>query len=147
MTDGRAWGVLSARLVLGLIFFQGALWRVFDIGPTEHARRFFVDPFQATFLPDWALWAVGTTVPFLELIGGALVLIGLWRVRALLALGSVLVIVTFGHLVLEPLYAFNQHVFPRLVLVVFLLVVPPAWDRYSLDEVLAARGEATESDE
>ena len=145
MSDGRAWGVLIARLILGLMFFQGALWRVFGIGPVGHARRFFVDPFQETFLPERSLWAAGTAVPFLELIGGALVLVGLWRVPALLALGGVLVIVTFGHLVLEPIYSFSGHVFPRLVLVVFLLVVPAAWDRHSLDEWLAARGGSGEA--
>ena len=40
--DGRAWGILFARLVLGLIFFQGAWWRVFGIGPV-----FSVDEWRA----------------------------------------------------------------------------------------------------
>lgn len=132
--QGRAWGVLFARLVLGLVFFQGALWRVFTLGPVEHARRFFVEPYAASFLPEWALWLAGTAVPFAELIGGGLVLVGLWRLPALVLLGGVLVTVTFGHLVAEPIYAFNSHVIPRLSLVVFLLLVPREWDRFSLDE-------------
>ena len=36
----RAWGVLFARLVLGLIFFQGAWWRVFQLGPIEHGESY-----------------------------------------------------------------------------------------------------------
>lgn len=130
----RAWGVLFARVVLGLMFFQGAWWRVFELGPVEHARRFFVEPFTDSFLPEWALWIAGTGVPFAELVGGALVLLGLWRLPGLVLLGAVLVTVTFGHLVAEPIYAFNAHVMPRLVLVVFLLVTPPGWDRFSVDE-------------
>ena len=139
-TIRRAWGVLFARLVLGLMFFQGAWWRVFDLGPREHARRFFVDPYAAGFLPEWALWAAGTAVPFLELVGGALVLLGLWRLFGLILLGGVLVLVTFGHLVAEPIYALNAHVIPRLVLVVFLLITPADWDRFSLDEWLRRDG-------
>lgn len=130
----RGWGVLFARLVLGLVFFQGAWWRVFDLGPLEHARRFFVGPYADSVLPEWALWVAGTAVPFAELVGGALVLLGLWRLPGLILLGGVLVTVTFGHLVAEPIYAFNAHVMPRLALVVFLLVIPQSWDHFSLDE-------------
>src|SRR5262249_46937092 len=90
----RAWGVLLARLVLGLIFFMAGVWKVFELGPVGHARRFFL-PFQDTFLPTWSLWAVGVTIPFVELIAGGLLIIG-YQVRpALLALGIVLVTVTF----------------------------------------------------
>ena len=130
----RAWGVLFARLVLGLMFFQGAWWRVFELGPLNHARRFFVDPYADSFLPEWSLWVAGTSVPFVELIGGALVLLGLMRLPGLILLGGVLVTVTFGHLVAEPLFSFSGHVIPRLMLVVFLLVIPQEWDAFSLDE-------------
>ena len=132
--------MLFARLVLGLVFFQGALWRVFDLGPAEHARRFFVEPYADTFLPEWALWVAGVGVPFAELVGGALVLLGLWRLPGLLLLGGVLVLVTFGHLVTEPIFAFDAHVMPRLFLLIFVLCVPSEWDRFSLDAWRASRG-------
>jgi uncharacterized membrane protein YphA (DoxX/SURF4 family) len=130
----RAWGVLLPRLVLGLVFFQGALWRVFVLGPAEHARRFFIEPYAESFLPEWSLWIVGAAVPFAELAGGTLVLLGLWRTPGLVLLGAVLVTVTFGHLVAEPIFAFNAHVMPRLFLVTLLLLVPAEWDRFSVDE-------------
>lgn len=139
-TRNRAFAVLIARLVLGLMFFQGAWWRVFELGPLEHARRFFVGPYTETFLPEWALWVAGTAVPFAELVGGGLVLLGLWRLQGYLLLGGVLVLVTFGHLVTEPIFAFNAHVMPRLALLIFLLVVPAGWDRFSLDQLRAAEG-------
>ncbi|MDX1493623.1 MAG: hypothetical protein R3253_06175 [Longimicrobiales bacterium] len=126
--------MLLARLVLGLMFFQGALWRVFELGPAEHARRFFVAPYADSFLPEWALWTAGVAVPFAELVGGGLILLGLWRLTGLLLVGGVLVLVTFGHLVAEPIFAFNAHVMPRLILVLFLLVAPAKWDRFSVDE-------------
>ena len=109
----RAWAILFARLVLGLVFFMAGVMKVFQLGPLEHARKYFL-PFSDTFLPTWSLWAVGVTIPFIELIGGALVLLGLRTRDALIALGMVLVIVTFGHLLHDALIDFSGHVIPRL---------------------------------
>jgi uncharacterized membrane protein YphA (DoxX/SURF4 family) len=135
----RAWALLFARLVLGLIFFMAGVFKVFSLTPVGHVRRWFL-PYQDTFLPTSALWAVGLAIPFVELLGGALLLLG-WRVReALIALGIVLVIVTFGHLLKEPLYPFHEHVVPRLGLLLFLLVMPRQEDVFSLDGL--RRGEA-----
>jgi uncharacterized membrane protein YphA (DoxX/SURF4 family) len=133
----RSWAVLFARLVLGLIFFAG-IWKVFQLGPLEHARKYFL-PFADTFLPIWSLWVVGVVVPLVELIAGALLLVGLRVREALLALGGVLVIVTFGHLLREPLFNFSGHVIPRLALLLFLLWCPRELDRFSLDYLLVRR--------
>src|SRR5215470_15027560 len=99
----QSWALLFARLVLGLIFFMAGVWKVFQLGPLEHARKYFL-PFADTFLPLWSLWAVGVIIPFIELFAGALVMLGLRTREALVSLGFVLVIVTFGHLLKEPLY-------------------------------------------
>jgi uncharacterized membrane protein YphA (DoxX/SURF4 family) len=134
----RSWAVLFARLVLGLIFFMAGIWKVFQLGPLEHARKYFL-PFADTFLPIWSLWLVGVVVPLVELAAGALLLLGLRIREALLALGVVLVIVTFGHLLRDPLFNFSGHVIPRLALLLFLLWCPREYDRFSLDHLLARR--------
>ena len=134
----RSWALLFARLVLGLIFFMAGAWKVFQLGPLNHARKYFL-PFADTFLPVWSLWFVGVTVPFIELVAGALVILG-WRTRdALVALGFVLAIVTFGHLLKEPLYEFHTHVIPRLALLLFILLLPRRDDRFSIDYLLRRR--------
>jgi hypothetical protein len=51
----------------------------------------------------------------------------------------VLVVVTFGHLLKEPLYPFHEHVIPRLALLLFLLVMPREEDRFSLDHGFQSR--------
>jgi uncharacterized membrane protein YphA (DoxX/SURF4 family) len=132
----RAWAVLFARLVLGLIFFMAGVWKVFQLGPLNHARKWFL-PYSDTFLPVWSLWATGVTIPFVELIAGAMVIIGLRVREALIALGFVLAIVTFGHLLKEPLYEFHTHVIPRLALLLFVFMIPRADDRFSLDRLIA----------
>lgn len=134
----RAWALLFARLVLGLIFFMAGVWKVFQLGPLEHARKYFL-PFSDTFLPVWSLWLVGVTIPLIELVAGALVILGLRTRDAFIALGFVLAIVTFGHLLRDPLYNLTGHVIPRLALLLFVLWCPREYDRFSCDYLLTRR--------
>jgi uncharacterized membrane protein YphA (DoxX/SURF4 family) len=137
--QNRAWAILFARAVLGLIFFMAGVYKVFQMGPLGHARKYFTEPYADTFLPIWSLWAAGVAVPVIELVAGTLVIIGLRTRDALLALGGILVLVTFGHLLKEPLYQFHTHVIPRLALLLFVLMLPREDDRYSLDHLIALR--------
>lgn len=137
----HSWALLFARLVLGLIFFMAGVMKVFQLGPLQHARKYFL-PFADTFLPVWSLWAVGVVIPFIELIAGALVILGLRTREALIALGFILVVVTFGHLLHEPLYEFHTHVIPRLALLLFVLMLPREADRFSIDHLWARRNQS-----
>ena len=134
----RAWAILFARLVLGLIFFMAGVMKVFQLGPLNHARKYFL-PYADTFLPVWSLWAMGVVIPFVELIAGAMVILGLRVREALVALGFVLAVVTFGHLLSEPLYEFHTHVIPRLALVLFIFLLPRQDDRFSLEFMISHR--------
>ncbi len=135
MNRDRKWALLFARLVLGLIFFMAGAWKLFQLGPLEHARKYFL-PFSDTFLPVWSLWAVGVVIPFIEFLAGGLVILGLRTREALVSLGFVLAIVTFGHLLKAPLYEFHTHVIPRLALLLFVLMLPREEDLFSIDHLL-----------
>ena len=139
----RAWAIFFCRTILGLIFFMAGVYKCFVMTPFGHARHFFVDPYANTFLPAWSLWATGTAVPVVELVAGGLVLVGFKTRPALLSLGAVLVLVTFGHLLKEPLYEFHTHVIPRLALLTVVLLLPRDEDVVSLDGVLKARHSRT----
>ena len=132
----RSWAIFFAREILGFIFFMAGVYKVFSLGPLEHARKYFL-PFSQTFLPVWSLWATGTVIPIVEFLAGMMLSIGLRVREALIALGFVLVIVTFGHLVENPLYPFHEHVIPRLALLVFVLLFPADDDRISVDYLLS----------
>ena len=119
---------------------MAGVYKVFQLGPLNHARKYFL-PFADTFLPIWSLWAAGIVVPFVELLAGALLIAGLRIREALIGLGFVLILVTFGHLLHEPLYPFHEHVVPRLALLVFVLMVPADDDRFSLDYLIRSRRE------
>jgi len=82
---------------------------------------------------------MGVVIPFVELIAGAMVILGLRVREALVALGFVLAVVTFGHLLKEPLYEFHTHVIPRLALLLFVFMLPRQDDRFSLDCLIARR--------
>ena len=118
---------------------MAGVWKVFQLGPLEHARRYFTEPYASNFLPGWSLWLAGSTVPVVELIAGGMVLIGLKTRVALVMLGLVLVLVTFGHLLAEPLFQFHTHVIPRLALLLFVLILPPEADHFSIDHLLRRR--------
>ena len=114
---------------------MAGVMKVFQLGPLEHARKYFL-PFADTFLAVWSRWAVGIAIPFIELTCGALIILGLRTRDALIALGCVLVVVTFGHLLHDALFNFSGHVIPRLALLLFVLWCPREDDRFSLDYLL-----------
>lgn len=137
--SNQSWALLFARAVLGLIFFMAGVYKVFQMGTLQHARKLFVEPYADTFLPTWSLWIVGTAIPIIELFAGALVVLG-WRTReALVSLGGVLVVVTFGHLLKEPFYEFHTHVIPRLALLLLVLLWSREDDRFSVDYLMKLR--------
>ena len=133
---GWMWSIFTVRWVLGLIFFMAGWWKCFDLTPTEHARRFFVEGFEEQWIPQWLLWGLGVAVPVVELVAGGLVCLGLFRRTAYVALGAILVTVTYGHLLLDPLFDTTSHIFPRLVLLVFVWIAPPELDRLSFDALV-----------
>ncbi|MCG8435850.1 MAG: DoxX family membrane protein [Gammaproteobacteria bacterium] len=135
------WGhsAFIVRWILGLLFLMAGYWKVFKLGATEHARRFFVDGFADTWIPEWLLWILGFGIPFLELIAGLLICLGLRTREALISLGLLLIITTYGHALKEPLFDIDGHTFTRLALIIFLLLVPADADRLSLDFWLKSR--------
>ena len=114
---------------------MAGVYKVFQLGPLEHARKYFL-PYADTFLPVWSLWATGVAIPFVELVAGGLVILGLRTRQALVSLGFVLAVVTFGHLLKQPLYEFHTHVIPRLALLLFIFLLPREDDRFSIDYLL-----------
>lgn len=131
--------ILIVRLILGLLFLMAGYWKVFVLTPAEHAQQFFVGGFADTWIPLWLLNLLGYSIPLLELAAGVLICIG-WRTReALIAVGLLLVVTTYGHALQQPLFDIDGHTFTRLALIVLLLLAPAGGDRYSVDAWLSRR--------
>ncbi len=93
--------------------------------------EFFHETYKNIF-PDYITHATAYYTSYIELIGGLLLVLGFKRDYALYALASVLLIVTFGHGLAEPIWDMS-HVMYRAILLIALLIIPKEWDRYSLD--------------
>ncbi len=108
-----------------------------------HPRRphaeVLLEAYQDTWIPTVLLWATGLSIPVIELVAGALVILGFRTRLALIALGFVLVIVTYGHTLVEPLFSTQGHIFPRGVFLLAALALPEEEDRLSIDSWLARR--------
>ena len=133
MNLNRSIGMLTIRLVLGFIFLMQGIGKVFKWGLENVYQNNFVD--YNTYFSTWFHYAVAYYTSYVELIGGVLLILGLWRDYALYALASVLVIVTFGHGLATPIWNM-EHVIFRLILLVTILTLPKEWDIYRADNYL-----------
>ncbi len=126
---------LTLRLILGFIFLMQGFGKVFTWGVEKVYRMdFFYDTYK-NLLPHSIIYATAYYTSYVELIGGFLLVIGLKTDYALYALASVLVIVTFGHGLAEPIWDLS-HVMPRLILLVTLLIIPKEWNSISVDSLI-----------
>lgn len=137
-----AWAVFFARALLALIFLMAGWFKVFGMGPVGHAEHYFLSGYSDSWIPDFLLWALGVTIPFVELGAGLFLLVGLRVRETLVVLGVLLLVVTYGHLLAEPLFDLTGHVLPRALLVIGLLAAPRAWDRFTVDAWIQRRAAA-----
>ena len=134
-TLNRSAGTLVARVLLGLIFFMQGYGKLTKFGMDNLYRMF--EPYEAQ-LPTFLVKFAAYFTTYAELIGGGLLILGLFRNFSPYALGLVLLIVSFGHGLSEPIWDLS-HVFPRAVLLIALLWVPKEWDQWHLDRLLNKR--------
>jgi putative oxidoreductase len=129
--------MLFLRCLLGVIFFWQGYGKCFDFGVENVYHNFFVSGMglDQTFLPTWLLKATAYFTSFAELVGGALLILGFMRSYVYAMLGLVLLIVAFGHGVVEPIWDL-QHVLFRAMLLLPLFFLPREWDRWNLDSLL-----------
>jgi len=135
------WSIVNfiVRWILGLLFLMAGYWKVFVLTPAGHAQQFFVEGFAGSWIPTWLLQLFGYSIPFLELVAGLLICIGLRTREALIAVGLLLIVTTYGHALQQPLFDIDGHTFTRLALIVFLLLAPARRDKFSIDHWLLAR--------
>ena len=107
--------------------------KVFTFGLHKVYQMFFLD-FEHTFLPKWLIWSTVYFTSYAELICGFLIIAGLFRRCSLFVLGADLLIVSFGHGLMEPIWDL-QHVMPRAILLMAVLLLPQEWDKWSADNL------------
>lgn len=114
------WAYLMARLPLGMSLFGHGLVRLpkldqFSLGLTTEFNR--------TFLPLWLLQPFSYVLPFLELLTGILLLLGLFTRFALFLGGLVMVLLIFGSTLIEEWNNVAVQLFYGLYFAALLLFV------------------------
>lgn len=122
------------RVFLGILFlFQGydALFRLGIPAVVET----FEFPLMNKGVPRFILIFGSWYTSLAKFIGGILLILGLFTPFALYILGLDLIFVALTFGIMRPLWDM-QFVFPRLVLLIYLLLIPDEWNTFSLDALI-----------
>jgi uncharacterized membrane protein YphA (DoxX/SURF4 family) len=130
-------GIFFIRLLLGIIFLMQGYGKIFTIGVPRVYEMFF-KVFENTFLPKWLILSTAYYTSYVEMIGGFLLIIGLFRKYAMYLLAVDLLIVSFGHGLMEPIWDLS-HVIPRAILLAALFLLPQEWDKWNVDSLIKKR--------
>ncbi|MBL4773957.1 MAG: DoxX family membrane protein [Alcanivoracaceae bacterium] len=120
---------ISLALFVGMVGYQ----KVFIISAHNHAQQFFINGFKEYWIPEWLLWALGYAIPYIELLCGLMLLIGLFVRWNLIVIGFLLLIVAYGHLLQDAFYNPVSHWLPRFILMISLLLLYSHHDRWSIE--------------
>jgi len=132
MTEyNHAAAVLIPRVFLGILLLYQGIDKVFNIGVKEVVNT-IQSPFAGEKLGKFIPLCAAYFTSYTELICGLFILVGFVKSYALYLVGIDLLIVAFGFSMLNPVWDLRD-IFPRLLLVVILLVMPAEWDLVSVD--------------
>jgi putative oxidoreductase len=121
---------LLARLLLGVLFFSQGYDKVFRIGIPQVIET-VAPAYRKLRMPGGIIRLSAYFTSWVELIGGLLLIAGLFKYGALYLLGADLLLVSLAFSLLNPVWDLH-HVFYRFALLVFLLVYPAALDTVQL---------------
>ena len=122
------------RVILGILFLFQGIDKVFKVGIYKVTDTFQFE-LGAIKFPRWFLFISAFYTSYVELIGGILLIAGLFKTYALYLLGLDLILVTIAFSIISPLWDM-KFILPRLALLSILLYLPPKWDYFSLDSLL-----------
>jgi len=134
--DNLGFASFFSRLSLGVFIGMIGVQKVFVISPSVHANNFFIEGFKDHWIPEWLLLALGYSIPFVELMCGFLIFIGLWVRFSTVIIGFLLVVVAYGHMLQDAFYDPTSHWLPRFVLMIAVLLLYNHKDKWSLEHMI-----------
>jgi uncharacterized membrane protein YphA (DoxX/SURF4 family) len=122
------------RVILGILFFFQGYDKVFRM-KVSGVVQFFRDETRNENIPGAVLVLSAWFTSFAELLGGGLLILGLFKTWAFYLLGIDMIIVCAAFSLLKPMWDM-QFLFPRLILLAILLYLPSSWDVIAIDNLL-----------
>lgn len=126
--------VFIARVFLGCLFLFQGYDAVFNI-----KLKNVIASFQVTFenkgIPKFLIASTSWFTSYTELVCGLFLIFGLFEYCALYLLGINLIIAAIGFGINTAMWD-TRHVLPRMLLLLFLLIVPQSWNLLSLDHLI-----------
>jgi uncharacterized membrane protein YphA (DoxX/SURF4 family) len=122
------------RVFLGILFFAQGYDKTFNI-KIKGVYETFAIPMKPKKLPPFVLKLAAFFTSYIELIGGLCLILGIFKFYILYLLGFDLLLVSIAMAMLNPMWDM-QFVFPRLVVLIALLLIPSACDVLSVDNFL-----------
>lgn len=130
----EAAAILIARLFLGVLFLFQGYDAVFNV-KVKNIVDTYRQAFSAKGIPSYMLVMASWFTSGTELIGGALLILGLFKYLVLYLLGLNLIIAAIGFGLNTAMWD-TKHVMPRLILLLLLLLFPQAIDIFSIDHLI-----------
>jgi putative oxidoreductase len=125
---------LLTRLIVGFLFFIQGYDKIFKVGKNEVIAA--IEPsFQKIGLPTIFTKVFLFLTSWIEFIAGGFLILGLFKYLSIYLLGIDLLFVVIGMSLITPVLDL-KHIFPRLVLLLLLLLLPAEADILSLDFLL-----------
>jgi putative oxidoreductase len=126
--------ILLLRTVAGSLFFFQGYDKLVNI-KIENVVRTFNNPASKFQLSNFYLKPAITIASLVEMIGGALLIVGLYKNIALYLIAFDLIVIGFIFSAIKAMWDM-QFYFPRLILVAALLLLAWIPDIFSLDHML-----------
>ena len=126
----------TIRVILGILFYFQGYDKLFKLKMTG-VISFFEDEMRNKPVPRFALVFSAYFTSLVEFLGGALLILGLFKTVALYALGLDLILVCGAFSMIKPMWDM-QLLFPRLAMLGFLLYLPGEGDLLSLDHLISS---------
>jgi uncharacterized membrane protein YphA (DoxX/SURF4 family) len=126
-------GTSVARIFLGFLFFFQGYDAVFKIG-LKQVTDTYQEKFGPKGIPRFLTALTAQFTSFTALLCGFLLIFGMFEFFSLYLLGLNLIITGIGFGMNLPLWD-TRHVFPRLSLLLLLLLTPLEWHFFTLDQL------------
>jgi putative oxidoreductase len=127
---------LLARVFLGMLFLFQGYDKIFRMGVKQVVETIHT-PLEDKGVPLFISKVGAYFTSYTEFIFGILLILGFIKYYCLYFLGIDLIFAAFAFGMVEAMWDM-KHIFPRLALILFLLVIPSEWDKISIDYIWSA---------